>query len=251
MTDKPKPKRRWLQFSLRTLMIVVTVFCILLGTVVKRARDQRQAVEAIREAGGLIVYDYERDQRGPPGPEWLRRLAGIDLFAKVVSVSADHPSIGGSATMTDKEMVHLTLFPDLQSLDLQGQNNVTDVGVGHLRGLKQLETLWLSNTNISDDGVAYLQKLRKLNLLALEGTKIGDVGLAKLSDMTSLRDLYLHNTQITDDGLVHLKGITNLQNLDLSGTQISDAGLVYLQGLKKSNNSRFATPQSPMRDCLT
>ena len=44
-TDQPKPRRRWLQFSLRTLFVVVTVFCVWMGLVTKAARDQRQAVE--------------------------------------------------------------------------------------------------------------------------------------------------------------------------------------------------------------
>ena len=71
MTDKPKPKRRWLQFSLRTLMVVVTVFCIWMGITAKRARLQKQAVEAVLEAGGRIIYEHQETNSDPPGPEWL------------------------------------------------------------------------------------------------------------------------------------------------------------------------------------
>ena len=47
-------KRRFFRYSLRTLFLVVTVFCILMGTVVKRARDQRLVVAAIRAVGGAV-----------------------------------------------------------------------------------------------------------------------------------------------------------------------------------------------------
>ena len=74
MTDKPKPKRRWLQFSLRTMLLVVTVFCIWLGITAKRARDQKQAIATIMEMGGGIGFQHKVDNTEPPGPEWLRRL---------------------------------------------------------------------------------------------------------------------------------------------------------------------------------
>ena len=46
-TDHPnpsKPRRRWFQYSLRTLFVLVTVLCVWLGVTVERARKQREAV---------------------------------------------------------------------------------------------------------------------------------------------------------------------------------------------------------------
>ena len=50
-TDHPnpsKPRRRWFQFSLRTLLVLVTVLCVWLAMTAERARKQRKAVAAIR-----------------------------------------------------------------------------------------------------------------------------------------------------------------------------------------------------------
>ena len=81
MTDPPKHRRRWWQLSLRTLLIVVTVFCILLGITVKRARDQRQAVEAIEALGGKTHYRHDNHiYSSRLGPAWLRRLIGNNYF---------------------------------------------------------------------------------------------------------------------------------------------------------------------------
>ena len=38
--DKPKPNRRWLQYSLRTFFVLLTVFGVWLGVVVHRANEQ-------------------------------------------------------------------------------------------------------------------------------------------------------------------------------------------------------------------
>ncbi len=73
-TNVTKPRRRFFRYSLRTLMIVVAVFCVWLGFTAKRARDQRLAVEAIRAVHGGISFQHQLDRTDPPGPEWLRPL---------------------------------------------------------------------------------------------------------------------------------------------------------------------------------
>jgi hypothetical protein len=50
------PKRRWAQFSLATMFVVVTVLCVWLSVVVNRAHRQRDAVAAIDALGGLAEY---------------------------------------------------------------------------------------------------------------------------------------------------------------------------------------------------
>jgi hypothetical protein len=90
-TLTPKPKRRWYQFSQRTLLVLVLLVSIglsWLGIKMNQARRQREVVKAILEAGGAVYYDYEYKQSGnpePPAPAWLRKLFGDDLFRDVVT----------------------------------------------------------------------------------------------------------------------------------------------------------------------
>ena len=74
-TDHPnpsKPRRRWFQFSLRTLFVLLTVLCVLLAVTVERARKQWEAVAAIRELRGEVRYEYWRERRIEDTQQGLR-----------------------------------------------------------------------------------------------------------------------------------------------------------------------------------
>lgn len=58
---RPPPKerchetpRRWFQFSLRFFLVALTVLAFWLGVVVTRAREQREAVKAIRSRSSVF-----------------------------------------------------------------------------------------------------------------------------------------------------------------------------------------------------
>jgi hypothetical protein len=55
----PKPRRRWLQFSLRTLMVLLLVLGAGLGWLAheaERARAQQKLAAAIQQLGGRVEY---------------------------------------------------------------------------------------------------------------------------------------------------------------------------------------------------
>jgi len=154
-TQPPKPKRRWCQFSLRTLLVVMTLFCVTLGIASYQARRQKAAVNKIHELGGVSLYEYNLDDPNtmgePPGPAWLVGLIGIDYFDDVVAVGLrDLPT-------TDADLELLRDLPDLRQLSIR-RTNVTDAGLEHLKGLKHLEYLGLEGTNVTDEGVKKLQR---------------------------------------------------------------------------------------------
>jgi hypothetical protein len=57
--DSPKRKRRWFQFSLRALLIL-TLICVVgsawVARRIERKRNERRAVEAFRDLGGVVAY---------------------------------------------------------------------------------------------------------------------------------------------------------------------------------------------------
>jgi len=189
MTNPNPTKRRRFRFSLRTMLAVVVLLSLPLGWFALKMREaerQRRAVEAIRKAGGLVVYDYEMErlesrlQPDPPGPEWLRKLVGEDLFWSVVFV---HPS----STFADDDMPHLT-------------------------ELTKLETLHLSLTQVTDAGLKHLQALRNVTFVDLRSTQVTDAGLENLTGMTNLGTLYLSDTHVTQEGIKELgKALPNCQ----------------------------------------
>ncbi len=51
--------RKYLRVSLRTLMLLVLLFAVLLGFQVNKARQQRRVVAAVEKYGGWVHYDHE------------------------------------------------------------------------------------------------------------------------------------------------------------------------------------------------
>jgi hypothetical protein len=110
---------------------------------------------------------------------------------------------------------------------------VTDAGLKHLAGLKQLQLLVLSFTQVTDAGLKHLAGLKQLHGLYVGSTKVTDAGLEHLAGLKQLRELDLGSTQVTDAGLKHLAGLKQLRGLYLDHTKVTDAGLNHLAGLKE------------------
>ncbi|NQT12030.1 MAG: HEAT repeat domain-containing protein [Planctomycetes bacterium] len=213
-----RPKRHWLQFSLRMMFVVITVCALLLGLVMWRIRQREQAVDAIQRLGGNVILGDET-----PTPQWLKRL----VFPKVVVVDL----AGTKATNADLARLKGFLKP-LETLKLD-HTKITTGGLEHLAGLSALETLSLAGTGASDADLAHLKPLGALVQLDLSGTRVTDAGLQHLAALARLEVLNLSDTQVTDVGLQHLRGLIALKRLHLEATQISAASVGHLENLTR------------------
>jgi hypothetical protein len=224
---------RWCQYSLRTLLFFVTfcaVVCSWCAVKMQQARNQQEAVEAIRRLGGSVRYDYEGDaetaEKPPPGPAWLRGLVGVDFLANVVEASLDRPQI------KDADLGNLKGLRHLQGLSLAG-TKISDTGLMHLRGFSDLQALSLAGTQVSDAGLIQLNEMTRLQGLSLLNTRITDAGLVHLRKMTNLQALSLAGTRVTDGGLRLVKELIHIRELHLDNTRISDTGLGHLRDMKQ------------------
>ena len=211
-----KSKRRWYRFSLRTLLVVILLLCVLLGWFalkMRQAERQRRAVEAIRKAGGTVLYDYQFHEesgtstgvRESPVPTWLRELMGEDFFASVAAVGFHDPESSASDTRP-------TTVDD------------PDAVLEHVAGLTGVVCLWLDANQVTDAGMEHLRGLTRLRYLDLSYTQVTDAGLENLNGLTQLYRLELNGTQVTDAGLEHFKGLTELGLLQLHGTDVTEEG---------------------------
>lgn len=200
MDEKPNSQRRWFRFSLRTLLLVVTVACVgfgWMGHKLRQAERQREAVAAIRELGAWVHYDsdvYPPDHKRRPS--WLRQSIGEDVFANVVDVRWERAS--------DDALVHLAALPKLEHLNLAG-SEITDNGLTHLRPLKHLRSLDLASTKVTDTGLMHLRPLEHLHSLDLASTTVTDMGLIHIRRLHSLLFLSLLETDTTDKACNDLK----------------------------------------------
>ena len=120
------PKRRWMQVSLRTVLVLVTLLCVSLSLWVVPAERQRRAVAASEKLGGKVRYVQPAASEMFP-VTYLRRWLPPDYFDEI-------------------EFVRIRRV---------GQ---TDAGLAHLQGLTGLQWLDLAKTQVTASGVAKLRQ---------------------------------------------------------------------------------------------
>lgn len=172
-------KRGWLQYSLRTIFIAVSISCVALAVIGRHYRTRRAAIRAIDELGGGYSIQLK-------GPEWLRKLVGDDkYFYNLRRISLGRPDSPYPAIrpFNDQELAavidHINVFRGPRMLDFQG-SPITDEGLRCLTRVRDLETLQLESTPITDAGLVYLEPITTLKEVQLTGSKVTDEGVAKL-----------------------------------------------------------------------
>ena len=164
-------KRRWFQFSLRTLLVVLTVLCLGPGSYVAyeqgKVRKQQGAVVAIESLGGYVFYD----ERPPRRSGLTRVILGDDTFGNVNGVDFN-PLKTENRQITNADLRHLRSFPLLDHLALKNCRQITDGGLAELSGLPNLRYLYLNDTPVTDAGLVHLAGLGNLEELSLTHTQV-------------------------------------------------------------------------------
>lgn len=238
-------RRFALRFSLRTFLIAVTLFCMLLAWRLHRAKQQREAVKAIAAAGGWVHYDYQLgDSRAadidpearPWEPKWLLDLVGIDFFHDVAEVNMVYNEDSGSRRDNYHRIKigpQLAHFPRLRVLLLKDEI-VDDAGMAYVGRLKRLECLYFWDaTKITDAGAKHLRNMPRLRYIHLSTSQVGDEGLAAIAKLPNLDGLSMQRNRITDAGVAHLAGHPKLKELWIGSLEnirspVSNAGIVHL-----------------------
>jgi len=154
--EQETPRRRF-RFSMRTVLIVVTLVCVM-GGLFASWQLQRAKCRAYGEKwiamGGFVNKDASRD-------------AEVTLLELVDNQLTEIPPEIGKLTNLNWLALsnnQLTKLPSeienltkLEGLYL-GNNQFTDADLEQLKSLKSLEYLVLEDTNVTAEGVADLQK---------------------------------------------------------------------------------------------
>ena len=204
MNDQAKrvspPRRRFLRFSVRGMIVVVLLIGGWLGWFVWSARTQRQAVAAIEKTdGNTVLYDWQWKNGtnlvgGEPwAPKWLLQSLGIDYFNNVAAVCVVSPS--------EKQLIHVGELRRLQHLTLC-EPDMSETSLAHLRGLTKLSQFHLLANHVTDADLAHLEQL---------------------TNLPNLSEIALACPQISGSGLAHLKRFRKLSILDLEGTAVTDS----------------------------
>jgi hypothetical protein len=237
MAEKIQPataerKRRWLRFGLRTLLVLITLFCVWLGWFMHGVQKQRKAATRLEKHGARLVYfpfftmPPWNDILPPSVRRGLNAALPSDDWKRLTSVRIE------SVDFRDEDLDIFADLPHLDRLRLPG-TSITDAGLGRLASLKPTNLLLLDlmQTKVTDAGLAQVAKLKRLEWLFLAGTGITDSGLEQVAKLADLENLWLDDTQVTDAGIAHLRSLRKLDELSLDRTSVTGACLEHLAAM--------------------
>jgi Leucine-rich repeat (LRR) protein len=181
-------------------------------------------VERVEAQGGFVV----RDSGGAIVEVSLARTWAADLDVERVAQITGLRKLDLSFTyVTDRGIEHLRGLRNLEELRLDTAEFITDSAASYLRGNQGLRRLVLRGTDITDVGMPYLAELTGLRSLDLSFTMLGDVGLESLPALTELQELRLGGDRITGINLSFLKLLPNLEKLSFHGIQRRNASACW------------------------
>lgn len=237
--ETPTIHKRWrprVRFSLRALIVVMTVLCLFLGHKAHRAREQRQAVAALEAAGAQVSYQQStvtgwlfpptfNETEAASGGAWFRQWIGDEYFGEVNGIywvfeSAPEPGV----------FANLARLPQLNWLILHSNCSIQ---LDALPSMKSLEQLSVRGCRITDDTMEQIGHQWSLNKLTLELQQgaVNPAGFEHLLGLQRLSELDLSGSAIGDELLPVIGRMPALQSLDLSFTNITEAGLAHLDTL--------------------
>lgn len=208
MNERRQSKpRRWFQFRLRTLFVVMTILAVWLGMVMHNARKLRQSVDAITAAGGAVYFRHQMEKADapPPGPAWLRHLAGDEPFITPVQVDLRGPEV------TDEFIAkNLRSMTSLEGLNIESAN-ITDAALAHIASMRHLHRLSLDCPRLTDAALTHVASLGELYRLTLNCPRLTDAALPQIATLPKLGGLELNSPHLTASGLHHLEPLEHLE----------------------------------------
>jgi len=221
--------RFWPRFSLRTLLIAVTVLGVALGyvgTLLVRVRHQRQVVASIEAAGGKVIYDYqflmeaELDYTLNPddSKQWINSNSDgkrvryrRDAQGRTIEKQVETPP----GPRVARRLLGEDIFAYVEGVSFFWQgDSVGQVDPRQLLELPRLKVVVPTASQVNDEWLQTLAQVPQLRCLHLAG---GTKGIA------------------TKDGLARLQSARQLESLHLSGEWVQDetvAGISRLKQLK-------------------
>ncbi len=140
------------RFSIRTLLVLVLVFAVVLAISSHRVRSQNRVIDLVRSLDGQVWNVSFKDGRMilPDHPNWLPRF-----LDPVVPKSLNYIYLPYDR-VTDAELDVIVSFPNLEGLQIS-ESRITDDGLRKLASCTGLVELCLENVGISDAALLEFQ----------------------------------------------------------------------------------------------
>ena len=261
----PRPHRVRFRFSLKTLLLLITLMCVWLGLSYSNARRQQRAVEAIVASHGRVGYDRDPHDEAEDlpagmlaGPKWLRSLLGRHYFDTVVSVTLNGSRAQGESRRFADVGHWLADLPHVQRLELS-YLEVTGDDLAFVATTVDPESLTCIEMEISDQAAARLASASRLGHLGLNNVVISAKGVAEFKKLPKLKSFLLscrhlevvpigqvppsvETYKLGDEVVTAFLEFPELRSLTLHATLISDDGVKILSRLERLVDLSIASP---------
>ncbi len=147
-----RARRRWHQYSLRTLLVVMLLVAAAMSWAAAEIRkvDERRRVEESQLT--MAIYTCS-DRSFPWYSGWLHKL-----FGQEESYDYESLVLNNFASVNDDTLAAIAHFENLGQLWLNGEISITDAGLEKLAELKQLRDLSLADAPVT---AAAVERLRR------------------------------------------------------------------------------------------
>lgn len=133
---------------------------------------------------------------------------------------------------TDADLVYLQAIPEIEETSFFECFAVTQEGLKHLRPLKRLRKLRLSESGVTDLApLRHLQRLEELDISSLE--RLDPSSFRHLAALKKLQQLTLRFCHLGDEILSHIGKCAELRGLYTDYNEFTEEGLQHLLNLKK------------------
>lgn len=137
-----------------------------------------------------------------------------------------------STKANDEWIAPLGKLTNLKTLRFTNNGKLTDAGMEHFAGLKNLEAFSFVGTQITGKAYAKFEGFTKLIKVSHRGSSINDEGLAELcAHLPNLESISLAHAKFTDAGAVHLAKLTKLKGLEIGTSEATPQALTHLAKL--------------------
>ena len=204
-------QRTGLTFSIASLLVVMTICCVPLGSIgfsLANARREQVIMAELKKRG-----HQPNINRKYIGPIWLVRLLGE------IS-TANELMFGGCRGIVVRSSDHAEL---------------TDVAV-KMRSLPHVESLDFGDTNTTDAELQFFIAAghsMRLTSIGAESTQITGTAFADPRNWPNLVEVDAAQSQLDDAGFANLARIPNLAVINVSGTKVTKHSLAEFAKLPK------------------
>ena len=257
---KPKNRKKWFRFSIRTCLLSFVVVAAVLGPInyLLDSFQIRQAVEVLEAQGHTIVFHHEVDAQGQPvknpqspSPAWVDRLFGPNLMDRPFRFEQFRTYNKSPAPVDSQRLVQLDSLRELRVSKLDDLSCIQNLSrleelnlfavkeefdLAWLKALPNLKRLELSSALTKGNlPVEHLRQLEELDIAwsSLEDKKTCLPTIAKCKRMKKLTmriPKYFHQQN------EQLFKLTKLESLTISEAAYRNIPRNFLEGLSGFKN---------------